>query len=119
MRSWRPFCWGWPGLMRSMAMPSLSHQTAAPRAASSASMNTMPPVSGNRPTEARQASETGAPDNNMLHETSESRKNSARMVRLDDRCVTALVGWKAQPVGLGHAVATGSSRLLFVALHGQ
>ena len=27
MRSWRPFCWGWPGLMRSMAMPSLSHQT--------------------------------------------------------------------------------------------
>src|SRR4051794_23308597 len=22
MRSWRPFCWGWPGLMRSMAMPS-------------------------------------------------------------------------------------------------
>ena len=27
MRSWRPFCCGWPGLMRSMAMPSLSHQT--------------------------------------------------------------------------------------------
>ena len=27
MRSWRPFCWGCPGLMRSMAMPSLSHQT--------------------------------------------------------------------------------------------
>ena len=29
MRSWRPFCWGWPGLMRSMAMPSRSHQTAS------------------------------------------------------------------------------------------
>ena len=27
MRSWRPFCCGLPGLMRSMAMPSLSHQT--------------------------------------------------------------------------------------------
>src|SRR6185437_10805693 len=27
MRSWRPFCCGWPGLMRSIAMPSLSHQT--------------------------------------------------------------------------------------------
>ena len=27
MRSWRPFCWGWPGLMRSIAMPSRSHQT--------------------------------------------------------------------------------------------
>ena len=27
MRSWRPFCCGWPGLMRSMAMPSRSHQT--------------------------------------------------------------------------------------------
>src|ERR1700746_1053204 len=27
MRSCRPFCCGWPGLMRSMAMPSLSHQT--------------------------------------------------------------------------------------------
>src|SRR5690349_17791765 len=26
MRSWRPFCCGWPGLMRSMAMPSRSHQ---------------------------------------------------------------------------------------------
>ena len=25
MRSWRPFCCGWPGLMRSMAMPSLRH----------------------------------------------------------------------------------------------
>src|SRR5437773_10201668 len=21
MRSWRPFCWGWPGLMRSMPIP--------------------------------------------------------------------------------------------------
>src|ERR1700685_1296061 len=29
MRSWRPFCCGWPGLMRSIAMPSLSHQTAS------------------------------------------------------------------------------------------
>ena len=29
MRSWRPFCWGWRGLMRSMAMPSLSHQRDA------------------------------------------------------------------------------------------
>ena len=27
MRSWRPFCCGWPGLMRSMAMPRRSHQT--------------------------------------------------------------------------------------------
>ncbi len=27
MRSWRPFCCGWPGLMRSIAMPSRSHQT--------------------------------------------------------------------------------------------
>src|SRR5512135_1878263 len=27
MRSWRPFCCGWPGLMRSMAMPSRNHQT--------------------------------------------------------------------------------------------
>src|SRR5260221_9866125 len=27
MRSWRPFCWGLPGLIRSMAIPSLSHQT--------------------------------------------------------------------------------------------
>src|SRR6516164_458946 len=27
MRSWRPFCCGWPGLMRSMAMPSRSHHT--------------------------------------------------------------------------------------------
>src|SRR5579863_3231921 len=27
VRSWRPFCWGWPGLIRSMATPSLSHQT--------------------------------------------------------------------------------------------
>ena len=27
MRSWRPFCCGRPGLMRSIAMPSLSHQT--------------------------------------------------------------------------------------------
>src|SRR3954463_9113394 len=26
MRSWRPFCCGWPGLMRSMAMPSRSHR---------------------------------------------------------------------------------------------
>jgi hypothetical protein len=31
MRSWRPFCVGLPGLMRSMAMPSLSHQTGEPR----------------------------------------------------------------------------------------
>src|SRR6266853_4398164 len=29
MRSWRPFCWGWPGLIRSMPIPSLSHQTAS------------------------------------------------------------------------------------------
>ena len=27
MRSWRPFCCGLPGLMRSIAIPSLSHQT--------------------------------------------------------------------------------------------
>src|SRR5512145_645404 len=27
MRSWRPFCCGWPGLMRSIAMPRRSHQT--------------------------------------------------------------------------------------------
>jgi 3-(3-hydroxy-phenyl)propionate hydroxylase len=27
MRSWRPFCCGWPGLMRAIAMPSRSHQT--------------------------------------------------------------------------------------------
>ena len=27
MRSWRPFCCGLPGLIRSMSMPSLSHQT--------------------------------------------------------------------------------------------
>ena len=27
MRSWRPFCCGWPGLMRSISMPSLSHHT--------------------------------------------------------------------------------------------
>ena len=27
MRSWRPFCCGWPGLMRSIVMPSRSHQT--------------------------------------------------------------------------------------------
>jgi hypothetical protein len=27
MRSWRPFCYGWPGLIRSIAMPSRSHQT--------------------------------------------------------------------------------------------
>ena len=27
MRSWRPFCCGWPGLMRSIAMPKRSHQT--------------------------------------------------------------------------------------------
>ena len=27
MRSWRPFCCGCPGLMRSMAMPRRSHQT--------------------------------------------------------------------------------------------
>lgn len=27
MRSWRPFCCGLPGLMRSMAMPSLSQKT--------------------------------------------------------------------------------------------
>src|SRR5579864_2758817 len=27
MRSCRPFCCGWPGLMRSISMPSLSHQT--------------------------------------------------------------------------------------------
>src|SRR5215831_5234855 len=27
MRSWRPFCWGWPGLMRSMEMPRRNHQT--------------------------------------------------------------------------------------------
>jgi hypothetical protein len=27
MRSWRPFCRGCPGLMRSIAMPSLSHHT--------------------------------------------------------------------------------------------
>jgi hypothetical protein len=29
MRSWRPFCWGQPGLMRWILMPSLSHQTAS------------------------------------------------------------------------------------------
>src|SRR5207302_4686790 len=29
MRSWRPFCWGWPGLIRSMPIPSRSHQTAS------------------------------------------------------------------------------------------
>jgi len=29
MRSWRPFCCGWPGLMRSIAMPRRSHQTAS------------------------------------------------------------------------------------------
>ena len=29
MRSWRPFCSGWPGLMRSMWMPRRSHQTAS------------------------------------------------------------------------------------------
>src|SRR6266851_8486109 len=29
MRSWRPFCCGWPGLMRSMPMPRRSHQTAS------------------------------------------------------------------------------------------
>src|SRR6267378_777046 len=29
MRSWRPFCWGWPGLIRSMTIPSRSHQTAS------------------------------------------------------------------------------------------
>src|SRR6202790_4508678 len=29
MRSWRPFCWGWPGLMRSMPIPRRSHQTAS------------------------------------------------------------------------------------------
>jgi hypothetical protein len=28
MRSWRPFCCGWPGLMRSMAMPRRSHLLA-------------------------------------------------------------------------------------------
>lgn len=27
MRSWRPFCCGLPGLIRSMSMPSLSHHT--------------------------------------------------------------------------------------------
>src|SRR5947209_15623722 len=27
MRSWRPFCCGWPGLMRSMPIPSRSHHT--------------------------------------------------------------------------------------------
>jgi hypothetical protein len=27
MRSCRPFCCGWPGLMRSMAMPRRSHHT--------------------------------------------------------------------------------------------
>jgi hypothetical protein len=26
---WRPFCWGWPGLIRSIPMPSLSHQTTS------------------------------------------------------------------------------------------
>src|ERR1700730_17431301 len=29
MRSWRPFCCGWPGWMRSIVMPSRSHQTAS------------------------------------------------------------------------------------------
>src|SRR5258706_9371922 len=29
MRSWRPFCCGWPGWMRSIPIPSLSHQTAS------------------------------------------------------------------------------------------
>ena len=29
MRSWRPFCCGWPGLMRSMAIPSLSRAAVA------------------------------------------------------------------------------------------
>src|SRR5262245_25921110 len=28
MRSWRPFCCGFPGLIRSIAMPRRSHQTA-------------------------------------------------------------------------------------------
>jgi len=27
MRAWCPFCCGWPGWMRSLAMPSRSHQT--------------------------------------------------------------------------------------------
>ena len=27
MRSWRPFCCGFPGLILSISMPSLSHQT--------------------------------------------------------------------------------------------
>src|ERR1700733_778372 len=27
IRSWRPFCCGLPGLIRSISMPSLSHQT--------------------------------------------------------------------------------------------
>jgi hypothetical protein len=27
MRSWRPFCRGLPGLMRSMLIPSLNHHT--------------------------------------------------------------------------------------------
>src|SRR5450755_1884972 len=29
MRSWRPFCCGLPGLMRSMPIPRRSHQTAS------------------------------------------------------------------------------------------
>src|SRR5215831_14961089 len=29
MRSWRPFCWGCPGFIRSMAMPKRSHHTAS------------------------------------------------------------------------------------------
>src|ERR1039457_6246867 len=29
MRSWRPFCWGWPGLMRSIPIPRRSHHTAS------------------------------------------------------------------------------------------
>jgi len=29
MRSWRPFCCGWPGWILSMVTPSLSHQTAS------------------------------------------------------------------------------------------
>jgi len=27
IRSWRPFCCGWPGWMRSIWIPSRSHQT--------------------------------------------------------------------------------------------
>ena len=29
MRSWRPFCCGFPGLIRSIAMPRRRHQTAS------------------------------------------------------------------------------------------